>query len=592
MAITLVSLAWPGAVFFRGAWNALRTRTLTLDVPISLGLAAGGVYGVFNTLRGSGEIYFDSLSVLVFALLLGRFVQLRRQRSAADSIELLFSLTPRTARMADDGGIREVPIEAVATGMLVEVRAGDSVPVDGTIVEGDSTLDTSQLTGESRPSVVRAGDAVHAGAVNLSGRLVVRVQATGHETRIGQVMRLVEDAALRRPTIVALADRVAGGVMAAMLALSALTFAIWWPINLSRAVEHAVALLIVTCPCALGLATPLAATAAIGRGARRQILVKGGDVLERLARPGTILLDKTGTITTGRLSLVDWRGDPSVRPLAAAIERHSSHPIACALAESLGCGGGSGGAAVDVIQTVGGGIEGRIEGRSVAVGSPAFVHGLATPGADLRDTVDTFAACGHTVVLVAVDGRVVAAAALGDAIRPDAGAAIAELRRTGWRVLIRSGDHPKAVAAVARKLGIDPRDARGGMTPEDKLADVESGGHTAPVVMVGDGVNDAAALAGAGVGIAVHAGAEASLTAADVYLGRPGLAAIVELVRASRRTIRVIRLNFVAAIAYNALAAALSLTGLINPLIAAILMPASSLTVLTLSFRARTFGDR
>lgn len=597
MAISLVSLAWPGQVFFRGAWAALRARTVHLDVPIALGLGAGGVWGTVSTIRGTGEIYFDSLSVLVLALLVGRWVQRRQARWSADAVELLFSLTPTSARLVEReeaGGerVRDVPIETVWPGDLVEVRAGDSIPVDGEVVLGASSIDQSLLSGESLPVEVTPGDRVSAGAVNLSGRLRVRVQATGADTRAGRLMRLVEEGTRRRAPIVRMADRIAGWFVAAMIGLAGLTLAVWLWVDPSRAVDHATALLIVTCPCGLGLATPLAVTVAVGRAARRGILIKGGDALERLSRQGTIFLDKTGTITRGHLSMVRWIGDESVRPLVAAVEALSSHPIAAALARDLGADPA---VAATAEQTIGGGIEGTARGRRLVIGSPAFVAARVGRLPEWATAViGGMTGQALTPVVIGVDGAVAAVAGLGDPIRPDAREAIETLRRRGWRVGILSGDHPGVVAAIASEVGLERGEARGAMTPEQKQATVEEarGASGRPVVMVGDGVNDAAALAAASVGIAVHGGAEASLAAADAYISRPGLGPVAELVLGSYRTIAAIRRNLVASLAYNATAAALAMTGVINPLIAAVLMPASSLTVVVLSLRSRTFGGR
>jgi len=592
MLISLVSLAWPGNIFFRGAVSALRTRTLHLDLPIAIGLAAGAAWGIFNTIRGSGEVYFDSLSVLVFALLAGRLIQHRQQRWSADAVELLYSLTPTSARVLRHGQFTDIPIQSVAIGDTVEIRAGDSVPIDGSITRGHSTIDQSLLTGESRPVAVHPGDTIAAGAVNLSGLLRATVAATGESTRVGRLMRLVEEASYRRAPIVRLADRFAGYFVAGMLGLSAVTLVLWLFINPARAIDNAVALLIVTCPCALGLATPLAMTVAIGRAARLGILIKGGDAIQSLARRGTIFLDKTGTITQGATALVRWHGPDDIKPLVVSLEIESSHPAARALVRAFqNTTPAPAASAVRVHQS---GVEGAVDGHRVLVGSPDFVRSRlsvqppAGAGLDSAAVEHSLAASGLTPILIAVDNNIVAAAGLGDPIRDDAPDAINRLRRMGYRVGILSGDHPDVVAAVGRELNLDPSIVRGGVSPEEKLAAVSA--TAGPVVMVGDGVNDAAALAAATVGIAVHGGAEASLAAADIYTVRPGLAAIADLAHASRRTMTVIRWNFAAAITYNAAAATLAMTGLLNPLIAAVIMPISSLTVLTLSFRTRTFG--
>lgn len=596
MMFSVVSLAWPGSVFFRGAGAAIRTRTAHLDLPIAVGLAAGGVWGVVNTVLGRGEIYFDSLSVLVFALLVGRLIQHRQQRWSSDAIELLFSLTPTSTRRVEGGRVVEVPVEALSVGDTVEVLAGESFPVDGVVEQGESSIDQSLLTGESLPVAVRTGDAVPAGAVSLSGVVRVRVAATGEATRIGRLLKMVEEGTRRRAPIVRLADRIASVFVVAMLSLAALTAGAWLFLDPANAIDHAVALLIVTCPCALGLATPLAITVAIGRGAQRGILIKGGDAVESLAKPGkdggVIFLDKTGTLTQGRMTLVSWHGPEHVKPMVAAVEGGSSHPIARALVQGLAVSEAPD--VVDLKQETGLGITGRVDGREIVVGSSAFVRSVTKrvgPGVDEAES--RVIGRGLAPVVVAVDGEAVAVAGVGDPLREDSRRAIDAMRAAGWDVRILSGDHPAVVRAAAGALGIE--NAVGGATPEDKLRIVTEAVHErgrGGVVMVGDGVNDAAALAAATVGIAVHGGAEASLAAADVYLSRPGVGPVAELLDASRRTLGVIRLNLAVSIGYNATAAALAMTGVITPLIAAILMPASSLTVLTLSFRLRTFRSK
>jgi Cu2+-exporting ATPase len=608
MGLATGALAWPGRVFFRGALAALRTRTRHLDLPIAIGLVAGMTTSTVNTVLGTGEIYFDSITVLVFLLLCGRWVQHRQQRAATDAVELLYSLTPARARVWEAGETREVPIDAIGPGTLVEVRAEESFPADGEIVEGATSVDQSILTGESRPVEAGLGARVSAGSVNLVARVLVRVEAAGVETRVGRLMRLVEDAALRRAPIVTAADRMAGRFVVAIITLALCTVGLWLvlePGRPSAAIGHAMALLIVCCPCALGLATPLTVTAAIGRAARRGIMIKGGEVLERLSTPGTILLDKTGTITEGRQKLVRWTGDESVKPAVAAIESRSSHAVAVALARELLTPPADAPPAdatahaspelegIEVQQFQGLGITGAVGGVRYDIGSPAFVLERlgAAHEAWVREAIDTAAADAHTPVVVARAGVAVAVAALGDAIREDAKGAIEMLRADGWRVRILSGDEPAVVRAVGARLAIDPDDAIGGASPEAKLAAVEAALADGPVVMVGDGVNDAAALARATVGVAVSGGAEASLAAADVYMRRHGLMPIVELCRGSRLTLRAIRTGLGASLGYNSIAATLAVLGLINALTAAVLMPLSSLTVLALALRARTFGE-
>lgn len=582
LLLTAPALAWPGRVFFTSAWAALRTRTLHMDVPIALALGGAFTRGVINTVADSGPVYFDGVAMLVFLLLCGRFLQLRGQRAAADSAELLYSLTPATARVVGpDGSTREAPAEGLIPGDIVEVRAGDTFPADGAVESGTSAVNVALLTGESRPVTVRPRDEVFSGTLNLSSPVRVRVTRAGAESRLAKLVRQVEEGARRRAPIVLFADRLSGWFTATVLVLAGIVAVLWMRIDPSRAVDNAIALLVVTCPCALALATPLAVTAAIGRAARRGILIKGGDVLEKLAHPSTILLDKTGTITEGSVTLVRYEGPEWVKPLVIALESESGHPLASAFRAGFGL------SIVPSVESsehvIGSGIAGRVAGHEVRVGKPSFVDSHAAARRLSRE--------GLSEVWVAVDGRHVATAWFGDVVRPGARDAIGALQAAGWDVGIASGDSQAVVDTVASQVGIPALRAVGDAAPESKLWLVESASRRAPVVMVGDGVNDAAAIAAASVGVGVHGGAEASLAAADVYLARPGLAPLVELIDGARRTMTLIRLGIAVSLGYNVVGVALATLGLINPLVAAVMMPASSLTVLLVAWKGRTFGD-
>jgi Cu2+-exporting ATPase len=603
LILTAPALIWPGRVFFTSAAAALRTRTLHMDLPIALALAAGFARGVVNTVTDTGPVYFDGVVMLVFLLLVGRFLQARGQRAAADSAELLYALTPSVARIVGrDGQVSEVPAEGLVPGQIIEVRAGDSLPADGIVESGASSVNLSLLTGESRPVPVAAGDAVYAGTLNLAAPLRVRVTQAGESSRLARIVRQVEESARRRAPVVLLANRLAGWFTAAVLGLAAAVFLLWLQIDPARAVDNAIALLVVTCPCALALATPLAVTAAVGRAARRGIFIKGGEVLEQMARPGQIFLDKTGTITQGTMSVVRFEGPEWVKSYVVALEAGSTHPIATALRDGLPTG-----IRRDVTASrhvAGSGIVGAVDGREVVIGRPEFVRRTVTVAETSGGgavTVNATRTAGdvvpverdmaaYTPVWIAVDGELVARAWLGDAIRPDARQAVAALVAEGWSVGMLSGDAPAVVDAVAAEVGIPAARAVSGATPEAKLAIVERAARQGRVVMVGDGVNDAAAIAAASVGIGVHGGAEASLSVADVYLTRPGLAAVVELAAGSTRTMRAIRRGIGFSLAYNLAGVALAVSGTINPLVAAIMMPASSLTVLLVAWRSRTFG--
>ena len=588
LLLTVPALFGPGWLFFQGALASLRTRRLHIDLPIAIALSAGFTRGAVNTITGTGPIYFDAVGLLVFLLLSGRFLQNRGQRAAADAAELLGSLAPNAARVVDETGERELPVEALLPGMVMAVRAGDTFAADGDVTEGRSATDCSLLTGETRPESVDVGSRVYAGTVNLTGPLKVKVTQAGEMSRLGALLRRMEESARRRAPVVQLANSIAGWFVAVVLVVAVIAYVYGLTHDPLHALDNAIALLVVTCPCALGLATPLAITVGIGRAAKGGILIKGGDAIESLNRPGLILLDKTGTVTEGRVRLVRWEGAEHVKPLVAALERGSNHPIAIAIQQAwpvievLD--------AVNVQQTVGGGIEGDIDGQHLIVGSPVFVArriGAEDHAPDVR--IEAFAEEGLTPVWIAVNGAVVARAGFGDPVRGDARASIDRLRALGWRVALLSGDHPAVVRGTAQLLGIDLADATGGASPEDKLLRVEDARTRGTVVMVGDGVNDAAAIAAATVGVGVHGGAEASMSAADVYLARPGLAPLVELVEGSRRTMLVIRNNILFSIAYNVLGATLALLGMLDPLIAAVLMPMSSLSVVLTSWRGHTF---
>jgi Cu2+-exporting ATPase len=581
LILTTPAVFGPGRVFFAGAWASLRTRTLHMDLPIAIALAVGWARGTMNTITDSGPIYFDGLATLTFALLAGRFLQQRGQRAAADAAELLYSLSPSTARVVDGDSVRDLPAQALLPGMVLDVRAGESFAADGVVTSGPSTVDMALLTGESRPVTVSEGDRVYAGTTNVGSAVRVRVDAAGEQSRLASILQQVEDSARRRAPVVQLANRLAGWFVAIVLLVAMATVLYWYPKDSTTAIDNAIALLIVTCPCALALATPLAVSMAIGRAAHAGILIKGGDSIERLATPGRILLDKTGTITEARVALEAWHGPEWVKPLVLALEQESSHPIADGVRRAFA--GMTPPAASLTTHVIGGGIEGLVGGRSVVVGSPAFVRARAP-----RGLVEAVAA--HlTPVLVAVDGEVVAAAGFGDPVRPDARVAIQSLQARGWDVGILSGDHPEVVTTVAGTVGLPAEACVGGAAPEEKLRVVESSRSAGTVVMVGDGVNDAAAMAAASVGVGVHGGAEACLATADVYLTRPGLSPLVQLVEGATRTMRVIRRNIAFSIGYNIIGATLAVTGTIDPLIAAILMPVSSLTVVIASWTSTTF---
>jgi Cu2+-exporting ATPase len=595
MIVALPALGFAATPFFRTALGALRAHRLHLDLPLSIGILAGLGWGGANVIRGVGEIYFDTLAMLIFLLLVSRWVVLRHQRRASSAAELLLALTSSRARRLDPDSevAREVPIEAIVIGDRVRVLVGETIPVDGVIAAGRSTLDVGLLTGESRPVEVTVGGVVHAGTINVAAPLVVRTTAVGEATRVGALVASIEALASRKAPIERLVDRVAGTFVVAIMTIAVLTATLWSIFaSAGEGFEHAMALLIVTCPCALALATPLAVTVALGRAARRGVLIKGADALERLAHPGTLFIDKTGTLTAGTIAVTSWHGDDDARALAAALETASNHPIARALAR----GAPDGLAPTDVEEQLGRGLRGVVQGHRVIVGATAWVRAqlsaeaVADGGGPWVDGwVATIADRGETPVAIAVDGALVAVAGLADPIRPEAAGALARLAAAGWRVELLSGDDVRVARRVGTTLGLAEDRCHGGVSPEGKRAAVVERRLTGPVVMVGDGVNDAAAMVAATCGIAVSGSAEVAVEAADVYLRHPGIDGVAAITDGARATMATIRRNLRFSLFYNSLAGVLAVTGVIHPLIAAAVMPLSSLTVLASSLRSAAF---
>ncbi|QDV16214.1 putative copper-importing P-type ATPase A [Gimesia panareensis] len=594
--LALVSIFWPGQIFFKGALSALRTRVPHIDLPVALGITIGGIAGLVNSIRGSGEIYFDSLTVLIFLLLVGRYIQFRQQHHALSQLSLLKNITPRHARLVTGSEVLTVPIEVLQPEDEVEVRVGDVIPADGMILTGDSSIDESILTGESRPRRVMTGGEVTAGTLNLTSPLRMQVQSVGEQTRIGRLMNLVEMGVSSKLPLIELANRIAGVFVITVILLSLLCLGLWWSSGMNVAVANAISLLIVTCPCALGLATPLALAVAQGKAAKRSILINSGDAIEKLARPGFLWLDKTGTLTTGKMQVQVWEGDRSRFREINALEQQVVHPIASAItgyiAQQLDDVTTDVPTPQDVDVKPGQGVRGTVNGQQFLIGTESLlIENGCLITEKFQQSIENCREQGLTTVLVAVDGELVAVCGIGDSLRPDTRATLEHLKSAGWSIGILSGDHPEIVHPIAEQLAIDPESVHAGVLPEEKLQIIQNATPEGLTVMVGDGVNDSAALAAASVGIAVHGGAEASLQVADVYLNRPGLSPLRELIDGARMTNHVIVRNLLISLAYNLLAASLALGGLINPLIAAILMPISSLTVLILSFVNRSFRE-
>ena len=497
-------------------------------------------------------------------------------------------------RIDGDGTVIEVPLSALVPGDRVEVRSGELVPVDGVVLTGRSALDNAVLTGETAPLVVAAGDEVNAGATNLGARLIVRVNATGAKTRVGALLAIVQEALSRKPSLLQTTDVMARRFVQVLLVVAVATVTVGWAqFGPEVAMTRMVALLVVSCPCALGLAVPLAMSVALMRAARAGIFIKNPDALERLHQVSTVLLDKTGTLTEGHATVVRWQGDDAALHYARALEAESSHRVARAFQAAPGRGLYAVPAVHAVVEIPGLGISGRVDDHEVRIGTALHVDAGHVPET-LAAATSAMVAEGLSPVFVAVDGRLAGVAGIGDQLRSDARATVATLVNRGIRVRILSGDHPDVVARVGAALGLPPGDAIGGLTPEDKrdavTALVAEQDRDGAVVMVGDGVNDAAALALADVGIAVQGGMGATIVAADIVLTREGLQPLVEILDGARRLRGVIRRNIGFSLVYNIAASSLAIAGIVGPLLAAVLMPVSSLTVVLSSVLTRTFA--
>lgn len=599
LGVSVPAVLYAAQPFFTSAYQGLRNRVLHMDLPLAIGVGAGFAGSALNTLRGAGEIYFDSVTTLIFLLLVGRFLQLRQQHRAADRSELLGALAPVAASLippgalaADPAARQRVTVHRLRAGDRVWVDSGERIPADGVILAGRSAIDASLLTGEATPVAVQPGDDVWGGTTNTGEPLVVELRADLDTSRVGQIAGLVHEAVRGRSPVVRLADRLASWFVGGVLALSTFTLTLWCILEPAMALDHTIALLVVSCPCALGLATPLAIAAALHQAARRGILVRSGGAVERLGttRGGHIWFDKTGTLTRGRMEVVEYitahpQAGNTLRAYIRALERGVSHPLGKALRTWAGPGPAL--LVSNRTQVPGGGLEGNIHGRRVRLGSPRWTAPADIPEHAQRQT-EQWTQRGLTPIWLVVDGSWRGAVALFDPLKADAAQEVARLRELGFTVGILSGDHPGAVARVAEALGIESGQARGGLTPEDKLAAVQrtrAAGHT--VLMVGDGVNDAAALAAADVGVALHGGAEACLTAADAFLQNPEVRGIGTLISGSRTTMRTIRNNIIFSASYNVVCATLAVAGLLSPLLAAVLMPLSSLIVVSRSYRFR-----
>lgn len=595
LTLTLPALLYSAVPFFRGAWRDVVVRRPGMDVPVVLGLVAAFLASAHATYTGHGAVYYDSVTMFIGLLLLARYLELVARRRAGDAIETVAKARPLTAeRLAGGAGSQAVEVVGAASlvaGDVVLVRPGATVPADGFVVDGEAEVEEAVLTGESQPVRRRPGDAVLAGSVTRDGALTVRVSAAGEATRLAAVERLVERAAAARPRVARTADRVATWFVAALLVLAAITALAWWQLDPARVLAVTFSLLVVSCPCALSLATPAAIAAAGGALGRRHVVIARADALEALARVTHVVLDKTGTLTYGRATLLATRvlggtNERDALALAAALEQHSEHSVARALrsaAQALAW------PAVEALETVPGqGVAGRRDGIVHRLGRPSFVaelSGTAVPA-------EVAAIDGqHTVVALGDERGTSALFVLGDDLRPGAAELAGSLAATGVVPLLLSGDRAAAVAAMAARLGI--AEARGDALPEDKRAAIAAlQAQGAIVAMVGDGINDAPSLAQAQVSVSLGSATPLAQWTADVVILADDLALVAVAIRHARRTLAIVRQNLGWAFVYNAVAIPAAAFGWVTPLVAAVGMSLSSLVVVLNALRvARIDAD-
>jgi Cu+-exporting ATPase len=603
-----------GRRFYKGAWGALRHRSADMNTLVAVGTTAAYVYsaaatavpGLLRSAEVEPQVYFDTSAVIIVLILFGRMLEARAKGRTSDAIRRLMGLRPRTARILDAAGEREAPVEEVRVGDVLVVRPGEQIPVDGTVLEGRSSIDESMITGESLPADKGPGDAVIGATLNKWGSVRFRAAKVGEDTALAKIIRLVQEAQGTKAPIQRLADVIAGYFVPAVIGVAVLTFVVWSvfgpPPRLVFALLNFVAVLIIACPCALGLATPTAIMVGTGKGAERGILIKSGESLETVHRVDTVVFDKTGTLTTGRPETTDIvpaavsaAGMTSDRLLffAASAEMGSEHPLGQAVvrgARARGIGVEHPG---DFRALEGLGVEAAVEGARVIVGSRKLVEGAGIDVSPLAARADTLAGEGRTTAFVGVDGRLAGLIALADTIKPSARPAIEKLRGMGLAVIMLTGDNRRTAAAVAAEAGIG--DVISEVLPGDKAEVVRKlQAEGKRVAMVGDGINDAPALAQADVGMALGTGTDVAMASADITLMTGDLAAVVSAFELSRRTIRTIKQNLFWAFVYNVVGIPVAagvlypVFGLLlNPMIASAAMAMSSVSVVSNSLRLR-----
>lgn len=587
-----------GIGFYQDSYKTLKSGGANMSVLVALGTSAAYFFSVYQVFQEHSMLYFETSVILITLILLGKMLEFRAKGRTSEAIKKLMNIQAKTARVIRDGKEQEILIAAVAIGDVVVIRPGERAPVDGKVVFGASAIDESMITGESLPVDKAAGDAVIGGTVNTAGSIHIKATKVGRDTVLSQIIKVVEEAQGSKAPIQRIADVIAGYFVPAVVAVAAVTFAVWYFYaaagNLTSALIHATAVLVIACPCSLGLATPTAIMAGTGKGAENGVLFKGGEQLENMHRLTALVLDKTGTVTKGRPEVTDVEvlsaemGAAELLSLAAGAEHLSEHPLGKAVVEYAAKRGITPGRAVNFTVLTGAGIKAEVENRAVVIGTKKLFAQEQIETSGLEGRVDEMEAQGKTVLLLAVDKKAAGLIAVADQVKEEAAQAVGQLGRMGIEVWMITGDNRRAAMHIAKQVGIENVMAE--VLPGQKAEQIEAlkaKGHV--VGMVGDGINDAPALAAADCGIAIGTGTDIAMETATVALMKGNLNGISYAIRLSRATMKIIKQNLFWALFYNVIGIPLAAIGLLSPMIAGMAMAFSSVSVVTNSLRLKNF---